>query len=587
MKRVIAVIGLLVLVALLPGTATAASRNCAVPKGSRLLKKNSSVVLTTRPDAKHKNTLIYGCERANGKQHQLASVASAGSPPDGSIQASAVGGRYAALAISHIYQPTGTRDEDDTAGPCNVWVSTFDLRSAKRTLHSFQPGCTPVPNDPSRSGAGPAHPSITVSQLQIDAAGVAAWRLAGQDDEASGTEAGEALIGGGVGCSASACAAVGSSSIVSSSTPTAGGWHVKRLGAGANLGDVSCTTGLCAVIGTAIDPGSGSSASHPVVYTATGPDGSWKATDLGGPAEIGGGPISCPSKGFCAAVTGGWLWTSSHPTGGAKAWHRSRPVGTGLLPDIDCPSAGRCLLLTQAGSLLASSNPGGGQRAWQKLLRTNDIGSGGHEISCPNAGFCAVLGGSGNLNKPPLYSSSDPFKAGSWQPVAASQFANQDPDDLLCASGSTCLATDADPTMPQLQGNNANTAFLWTTTTGPNGNWQQESLDKRYSPAAEMGPFACMNANACVAESHGSASQMLSSTDPGGGSKTWQPSPPVQGLCTSSTCTADEVYASHGNQFHTLDVSQPATSPPVNGVKLNGHSVSWTDSGKSHTARVN
>ena len=125
---------------------------------------------------------------------------------------------------------------------------------------------------------------------------------------------------------------------------------------------------------------------------------------------------------------------SENPAGGASAWNLylgpprgdedDRPPPPPGFPDpppssphingVSCPSSGFCVAVTVSGDIYSTSNPMGGTAAWSRA----DIDADKYEthlegVSCPTVSFCvAVSGGIKSNNNPrtsgKILSSSDP-----------------------------------------------------------------------------------------------------------------------------------------------------------------------------------
>lgn len=225
----------------------------------------------------------------------------------------------------------------------------------------------------------------------------------------------------------SLCVAVGASGVFLSSHPTrgAGAWkRVEGLGGGGRA--VSCTfdDALCVAAGS----GSG----ELLVSEEPAEAASWKRIDF--PAAGAVTSVSCPAQSLCLAAGASELLTSAHPAAGAGAWTASSYSGAPITK-LACASASLCVGLG-AGSLLASSDPGGGASTWVAQVASAESGL-LDEVACAPAGRCIAAGLDGTI----LESSTPAGTIAAWRSERFLDGSNAI-TALSCASRSLCFAAD-------------------------------------------------------------------------------------------------------------------------------------------------
>ena len=90
----------------------------------------------------------------------------------------------------------------------------------------------------------------------------------------------------------------------------------------------------------------------PDLATAAHRHGPWRLTAIDPGQQLTG--LACPRSRRCYAVdAAGHVLTSTHPTGGATAWHIIDVDPNGLL-DISCPSVSLCVAADGNGSILVT-----------------------------------------------------------------------------------------------------------------------------------------------------------------------------------------------------------------------------------------
>jgi hypothetical protein len=205
------------------------------------------------------------------------------------------------------------------------------------------------------------------------------------------------------------CAAVSggykaSGKVLTSTDPVSGSWQATQLGNPLDLRGVSCgTPTLCVAVG-----------SGGRLFVSTNPTGgaaSWRdAGTPAGPGDLEG--VDCVSTLLCAAGNmGGNILTSTNPVG-ATSWREGNAGGSVLITDISCPTAERCLAVDNNGDVLTSTDPTAGTGSWQfeNLIPFPDPELGQRPrnalfgASCGSPSFCALVGSDGRI-----FTSTDPF----------------------------------------------------------------------------------------------------------------------------------------------------------------------------------
>jgi hypothetical protein len=217
--------------------------------------------------------------------------------------------------------------------------------------------------------------------------------------------------------STSLCVAVGTNSVLASSTnPTgdASAWSIAHLEKvvqpipgqdetvypGNAIKGVSCpSSSFCAAAGpqghifTSTDPTAGAAA--------------WTVTALAEPFDLRA--VSCAGPGLCAATDlAGNVLTSTDPTAGAGAWVVSQaPAGAKPLLGVSCPTTELCVA-ANAGQVLTSTSPAAPAPSWNAFA----AGSGYPvtAMSCPSASACAGI----DNNADPIVSTDPTAGSGAW-----------------------------------------------------------------------------------------------------------------------------------------------------------------------------
>jgi hypothetical protein len=348
------------------------------------------------------------------------------------------------------------------------------------------------------------------------------------------------------------------------STAVAATWHLQgrfqEPGEHLGLLDVSCPTkSLCVAVGegdeivSSSNPDGGPSAwrlVHPFIAEEDNPPFSPPPGFPNPNPQQPGMPsyrtlrgVSCPTTGFCVAVTfDGYIFHSSDPTGGVGDWQVADTDGKGRdthLMAVSCPSVNLCVAVSgdryTAGKVLSSTNPGGGDSAWKVvqldesldlrgiscgtpsfcvavaqegrlLVSTNPTGGasawtevgkpGGpgnlHGVSCAAIAFCVAGNSGGNL----LSSTSPDGAASTWDEVNGG--ASVPITDVDCLPTSQCLAVD----------NNGNVLTANDATAGRD-RWSLSNLITYTDPGEHEQPLNAIFGVAC----HSSSFCALSTSD--------------------------------------------------------------------------
>jgi hypothetical protein len=157
--------------------------------------------------------------------------------------------------------------------------------------------------------------------------------------------------------------------------------------------------------------------------------------------------VSCPSTTFCAAGSNrGYIFTSRDPEAGKPTWRGKRidttagsidlgAVQRHSLAYLSCPSRHLCVAVDNAGNVFSSSHPTGGRRAWKEIRLKFQPTAG---ISCPTTSLCAIAAPGGAI----VITHHPRGSAGTW---------TRTPIDLhstitavSCVSNKICFAGDSD-----------------------------------------------------------------------------------------------------------------------------------------------
>jgi hypothetical protein len=321
--------------------------------------------------------------------------------------------------------------------------------------------------------------------------------------------------------SESFCLAVGAfDTIASSGTPTAGAeeWAVvhprydepkqRCLEEGGSeafcsaprgsIRAVSCATeNLCVAVGY-----EGS------VFTSTNPTGGAKAWSVG---DLNEGPgashliaVSCPSPSLCVAVSGGYggsagrVFTSTDPASGI--WQTTQLGGSPDLGGVSCATPSLCVAVAKEGRIFVSTDPTGGASAWRVAgsPTPRDL----FAVSCVAASLCAAGDAGGNI-----LTSTDPTGGGAF--AATNADGSVQITGLTCPTPSDCVAVT----------NNAD-VLTSTDPTGGSSAWTFENLVPFEAEGTGASTFvknalfaaSCASTSLCVLV--GAESRIFTATDP-------------------------------------------------------------------------
>ena len=235
------------------------------------------------------------------------------------------------------------------------------------------------------------------------------------------------------------CVAAGGYNIFTSTDPAGGpsAWSATQLPtSNGGLFDVSCpSTTLCV--------GSGLFGGLIVSTDPTGGANSWTETRSTVLSAFGEKFVSCPSTGFCVAVSqlSGAEFYSTDPAGGV--WQpSSNPYSVeqasgnkNAITGLDCPSATLCLAIDDEGNLYSSTNPTGGAAQWigVNLDGTTMLDN----VTCDtNGGLLCLIGDSAGH----IFASENP-SGGSWS-AATNIDGSNIIDGVSCGATYMCVAVD-------------------------------------------------------------------------------------------------------------------------------------------------
>jgi hypothetical protein len=272
---------------------------------------------------------------------------------------------------------------------------------------------------------------------------------------------------------------------------------------------ISCpSTGLCVATGsdslvaTSTDPTGGRTAwktFHPG-GVEEGP--TEKAEELGKNVTFPGAQIrgvSCPSTGYCVAVSlDGRIFSSTDPTGGPAAW-KIVPLGGEKEPHVhmtgvSCPSPALCVAVALGSKIVFSTNPTGDRSAWTVVELSEPLDL--HGVSCPSVSLCVGVDNEGRI-----VSSSNPTgSAAAWGPAVSPAGPNS-LNGIACPSVSFCVTGNAG----QIITSTNPAASAWNVVTAGTG--------------LPVKGVSCPALTACAAIDNNSDAMV--STNPTGGAAAW------------------------------------------------------------------
>lgn len=254
--------------------------------------------------------------------------------------------------------------------------------------------------------------------------------------------------------------------------------------------------------------------------------------------------LDCPTPKLCVGGSGRDLLTSRNPTGGRRAWRRSRIIPFGGLAGLACPTEKLCVGLTYHGEIFSSTHPTGGKHAWRAVTLKSQAGLAPSGLSCPTPSFCAAVTGEGEV----ITSTRPTGGASSWR---FTHIGSETLTAISCPSVRLCVAGDLNDEV--------------LTTTDPTGGpaaWHVAPVGPPTRTCGRDGGqcgiavtlVSCASITSCVLDD----GDMLATSNPTGGRGAWtptgQPGDLVSLSCTSSLCAA-------GGQSGRLLVARTPSQP--------------------------
>ena len=496
---------------------------CPAPYFSTRIARDTDAVLYAQAAGGYLTNYV-GCGYRNGIERRLLTTDIAGSG------ATAVG--TVALSGTRLAAPVVYGGGKYDATPVDLRLVAWDLSTGVRT------------------GLWDAGAENRVSQLRINARGLAAWQAS----------AGPAVVS-------------------------------------TELTDVSCPSGrFCA----ASDAGG-------AVWTTADPTGgrsAWTETQMPTTALHA---IACADPSLCVAGAGGKLFVSTAPTAGASAWQpvalpatfasvacpsaqlcvavgqnssvngesdvavstnpadpSSWTVSAFDAPDafvgsVRCPTTSLCVAGDAQGNILTSTDPAGGASTWT----TGNVTANRHinGLACPSSALCIA---GNDLNT--LFATTRPAGgAQTWAPTASQRVGaiSCGSDHLCVAGGNGQVDVTTDPTGPAA-------AWSWTPVTGF---------------GAALG-VSCSGTALCVAVD--SSGDIASSANPTGGTSAWSSSAVDTWPCVASTggCISEQILAHDHSGLRTLDVTGPGNGAQLQMLRLTDDHLTWTHDGNPESATL-
>jgi hypothetical protein len=365
-------------------------------------------------------------------------------------------------------------------------------------------------------------------------------------------------------------------------------WHSVHTTENAQprISSMSCpTTGLCVA---------GDQQGGLLVSSApSGERSAWTRLPLAGTAAISG--ISCPTATFCVAVTaGGSVYSSVDPTGGIAAWHgvslgsfplqgvscaslslcvaiggqdtytstdaagpasawtpQTVATAPAQLEAVSCPASTLCAAADTTGDVLTSSDPAGQPPSWTTTQLTEGVFS----VTCPTTSLC--LAPTVSRSGASIFTTTSPGGGTSaWTAHPLGDVATS----VTCAGPSLCIATDD---VGIVTNDPSDASASWSVTPLP------DNVDVVSCPAT----------NLCLAAG---GPDILSSTDPTGGSSAW-----TGGLIDDlpcDPCLAETLAAVDTHGTHTLDTAPEGPGTAIANLQFSGDTLTWTDGGTRRSA---
>jgi hypothetical protein len=274
----------------------------------------------------------------------------------------------------------------------------------------------------------------------------------------------------------------------------------------------------------------GAAATNPAILTWSPP----VLVDRGAPAtgSLGGvGALACPSTALCVGFDDlGNALQSTDPTR-IGSWRVARLRGALAPTGVSCPSTLLCVAVDSsyygAGRILLSTDPAAGPPSWRVEPVRAEVNPEG--IACPSTTLCVVSEADGNV-----VTSTDPTGgAGTWHVahIDSAKAVTGDHADLegvSCPSASLCVAVD-----------DAGDVLTSTDPAGGTSAWKLVRVPGLDQSSPGNAAVSCPSVSACFAIENGT---IVTSTNPAGGSSAW---------------TASNVAAS------SVDVALSCASPQV------------------------
>jgi hypothetical protein len=284
------------------------------------------------------------------------------------------------------------------------------------------------------------------------------------------------------------------SGVITSTEPTGGAsaWTVTHVEVGgSDITGVSCVSvEFCVAVD---DAGK--------VLTSTDPQagpGTWSSVSVDG---NGLDAVSCPSAGFCVGVDdAGDVVVSADPTGGAHAWSVADVDATRRLTGVSCASARLCVAIDSEGDIVTSANPAGGAGAWSFVR----LYPGLNGVSCPSEHLC-VLAAEGYI----VTSTEPAGGADTW----SLKYVNAE-GKISCPSVSLCVAVNSGglSTGEVSFGDPMSAASRWPKA-------YVEGVNGLNEVSCAQGGGLCLVST--DGGGNGSWGNVISSTDPAGGTGAW------------------------------------------------------------------
>jgi hypothetical protein len=243
--------------------------------------------------------------------------------------------------------------------------------------------------------------------------------------------------------------------------------------------------------------------------------------------------VSCPSTALCVASdTGGRIFWSTDPTGGAGAWGAATVAsfpGETAVNGVSCASERLCVAVDIRGEIISTTNPAGGATAWNRATVdyfTDVLGNRNpgilNSVSCASESFCAAAEGifDGALGGHLVISKDPAGGASMWTQVYADRgrLATCDPGGcktsfhaISCSSSSLCVGVD--------DGGNTVTSM---NPAEPATMWMVAHIDHQTPSSLAQGltGVSCASNHFCAAVDV--AGHILTSRRPTSGAASWR-----------------------------------------------------------------